>query len=188
MASSIIVELINLPNGDIVLEQENYNSDLETTVDRLSKWLVPGLFAVGILCRHDAEAMRAAVGYLANTMLAIMIKRILTQLTQERRAASGVSELGVPSLHAQSIFYIVIFAISSVVHSLGITVITLTMSGFALAFSSYLSWIPVSHRLHTLSQVIVGGTLGTIFSILWYWSWNVAVHEPYVFRLLGSNS
>ncbi|PRQ47554.1 putative phosphatidate phosphatase [Rosa chinensis] len=144
MASSIIVELINLPNGDIVLEQENYNSGLETTVDRLwlgfccvqSKWLVPGLFAVGILCRHDAEAMWAAVGYLANTMLAIMIKRILTQ---ERRAASGVS---VPSLHAQSIFYIVIFAISSVVHSLGINVITLTMSGFALAFSSYLVSVP----------------------------------------------
>ncbi|KAM5576096.1 hypothetical protein ABKV19_007124 [Rosa sericea] len=139
MASSTIVELINLPNGDIVLEQENYNSGLETTVDRLSKWLVPGLFAVGILCRHDAEAMWAAMGYLANTMLAIMIKRILTQ---ERRAASGVSELGVPSLHAQSIFYIVIFAISSVVHSLGINVIKLTMSGFALAFSSYLASVP----------------------------------------------
>ncbi|PRQ47555.1 putative phosphatidate phosphatase [Rosa chinensis] len=62
---------------------------------------------------------------------------------------------------------------------------------YRLCISYYLSlqsWIPVSHRLHTLSQVIVGGTLGTIFSILWYWSWNVAVHEPYVFRLLGSNS
>lgn len=41
------------------------------------------------------------------------------------------------------------------------------------------SWLRVSQQLHTMSQVVVGAAIGTIFSILWYWTWNAVVHEAY---------
>lgn len=69
-----------------------------------------GLFAVVILCRHDAEAMWAVMGSVGNSMLSIILKRILNQ---ERPAPSLRSEPGMPSSHSQSIFYIVMFAIFS---------------------------------------------------------------------------
>lgn len=69
-----------------------------------------GLFAVVILCRHDAEAMWAVMGSVVNSMLSIILKRILNQ---ERPLPSLRSEPGMPSSHSQSIFYIVMFAIFS---------------------------------------------------------------------------
>lgn len=38
-----------------------------------------------------------------------------------------------------------------------------------LCFQSYLR---VSQKLHTVSQVVVGAVIGSICSILWYWLWN----------------
>lgn len=63
-----------------------------------------------ILWRHDAEAMWAAMGSVANTILSGALKKILNQ---ERPVPSLRSEPGMPSSHAQSIFYIVLFTIWS---------------------------------------------------------------------------
>ena len=60
----------------------------------------------------------------------------------------------------------------SVVEWLGISDITVAISGFTLLFGSYLTWLRVSQGLHTLTQVAVGAIIGTIFSIFWYWSWD----------------
>lgn len=75
-----------------------------------SKWLVSGIFAVVILCRHDGEAMWAALGSVVNSILSIVLKKILNQ---ERPVPSLRSEPGMPSSHSQSIFYIFMFAIFS---------------------------------------------------------------------------
>ncbi|KAK4599860.1 hypothetical protein RGQ29_009777 [Quercus rubra] len=63
----------------------------------------------------------------------------------------------------------------------GINEITIAIGVLALAFGSYLSWLRVSQLFHTVSQVVVGAVLGTIFSILWYLSWDVIVLKAFIF-------
>ncbi|KAH7865076.1 hypothetical protein Vadar_001926 [Vaccinium darrowii] len=60
--------------------------------------------------------------------------------------------------------------------------LTMTLSGLALAFASYLSWLRVSQQLHTVSQVVVGAApaLGSAFSILWFWSWDAIVLGAFI--------
>ncbi len=41
------------------------------------------------------------------------------------------------------------------------------------------SWLRVSQLYHTLSQVVVGAVLGSIFSILWYLSWDAVVLKAF---------
>ncbi|PON99611.1 Phosphatidic acid phosphatase type 2/haloperoxidase [Trema orientale] len=149
---------------------------LESTLNKLSKWLVSGLFAAVILWRHDAEAVWAAMGSVINAMLSVALKRILNQ---ERPASAMKSDPGMPSSHSQSIFFTFTFAILSILEWLGINEITIATSLFVLALGSYLSWLRVSQRLHTLSQVVVGAVIGSIFCIFWYLSWNAFVLQAF---------
>jgi len=41
----------------------------------------------------------------------------------------------------------------------------------------------VSQQLHTVSQVVVGAAIGSIFSILWYWLWNGYMLDAFVSSL-----
>lgn len=75
-----------------------------------SKWLLSGLFGVIIIWRHDSEALWAAMGSVLNALLSTVLKRILNQ---ERPIPSLKSDPGMPSSHAQSIFFIVSFIILS---------------------------------------------------------------------------
>lgn len=149
---------------------------LEATLNRLSKWLVAALFGIVILWRHDAESLWAAMGSVLNTVLSVTLKQILNQ---ERPVSALRSGPGMPSSHAQSIFFTVVFTILSVVEWLGINGLTLTISGLALALGSYLSWLRVSQQFHTISQVLVGSAVGSVFCILWLWSWEAFVLNAY---------
>ncbi|KAL0332916.1 UNVERIFIED_CONTAM: Lipid phosphate phosphatase epsilon 2, chloroplastic [Sesamum calycinum] len=71
-----------------------------------SKWFVSALFVAIILWRHDAEALWAAMGAVLNAMLSITLKKILNQ---ERPISTLRSDPGMPSSHAQSIFYTITF-------------------------------------------------------------------------------
>lgn len=71
------------------------------------------------------------------------------------------------------------FAVT-VVEKLGINELTIALSVLTLAFGAYLSWLRVSQQLHTISQVAVGGVLGSIFSILWFWLWNAIVLKAFI--------
>ncbi|KAL5557333.1 hypothetical protein UlMin_039569 [Ulmus minor] len=156
------------------------SSGIESSLNRLSKWLVSALFAGVILWRHDGEALWAAMGSVINAVLSVVLKQILNQ---ERPDTTLKSDPGMPSSHAQSIFFTITFSILSITEWVGINEVTLAVSGFALALGSYLSWLRVSQRLHTLSQVAVGAVIGSIFSVLWYWSWNAFVLEAFVSSL-----
>ncbi|GAV87756.1 PAP2 domain-containing protein [Cephalotus follicularis] len=136
---------------------------LESALNRLSKWIVAASFVAVILWRHDAAAMWAVMGSVLNSLLSITLKQILKH---ERPDSTRRSDPGMPSSHAQSIFFIVMFVILSIMELLGINGFTLALSGIALAFSSYLTWLRVSQHLHTMNQVFVGAALGSIFSIL----------------------
>lgn len=69
-----------------------------------------GLFGLIILWKHDAEAMWAAMGSVVNAWLSITLKQLLNH---ERPDSALRSDPGMPSSHAQSIFYAALFAILS---------------------------------------------------------------------------
>ncbi|OMO84429.1 Phosphatidic acid phosphatase type 2/haloperoxidase [Corchorus olitorius] len=154
---------------------------LERTLNRLSKWLVAALFGGVLLWRHDAEALWAAMGSVVNALLSVVLKRVLNQ---ERPVAGLKSDPGMPSSHAQSIFFTVVFIIASILEWLGVNQLSVSISVLALAFGSYFSWLRVSQQLHTMSQITVGAIIGSMFSILWYMSWNAFVLEAFNSSLL----
>ncbi|KAI3831393.1 hypothetical protein MKW92_032015 [Papaver armeniacum] len=167
-----------LGNGSSDIPREIVvSSGIESTINHLSKWLVATVFGIIVIWRHDALAMWAAMGAVANAWLSITLKRILNQ---ERPVASLGSGPGMPSSHAQSIFFASVFAILSLIKSLGLNGVTATIGVLGLAFSSYLSWLRISQRHHTISQVVVGAILGTICSILWFQSWYGFVLKAFI--------
>ncbi|KAL2497782.1 Lipid phosphate phosphatase epsilon 2 [Abeliophyllum distichum] len=166
---------------DFVQGSTNFGAGgIEATLNNLSKWFVSVLFMGLILWRHDVETMWAAMGVALNTLLSVVLKIILNQ---ERPISTLRSDPGMPSSHAQSIFYAVAFINLSMVECYRINALTTTLCGLVFILGSYFSWLRVSQQLHTISQVVVGAVLGSIFSILWYWSWNAFVLKAFVSHL-----
>ncbi|KAG5245574.1 lipid phosphate phosphatase epsilon [Salix suchowensis] len=148
-----------------------------------SKWLVVTVFSAIILWRHDAKAMWAASGSVVNSILSVILKRILNQ---ERPDSASRSDPGMPSSYGQSIFFTVVFAILSVGEWLSVNEFTLIISASILAFGTYLgsiTWLRVSRGLHTINQVVAGVAVGSIFSILRFWSWEALVLNAFISSL-----
>ncbi|PHT56611.1 Lipid phosphate phosphatase epsilon 1, chloroplastic [Capsicum baccatum] len=139
---------------------------------KLSKWLMAAVFGIILLWRHDMEALWATSGGVLNACLSIALKRILNH---ERPVSTLRSDPGMPSSHAQSIFYTVAFCIISMVKYIGFNGITAVTGVLIFAMGSYFSWLRVLQQLHTLNQVIVGAVLGFCFSIFWFWLWDAIV-------------
>ncbi|MBA0562455.1 hypothetical protein Golob_007498 [Gossypium lobatum] len=182
--TSVLKESRDRDDGIQALEQEVEGfidgsirvQGFESTLNRLSKWLVSALFGGVIIWRHDAEALWMAMGSIVNAVLSVGLKRLLNQ---ERPVAGLKSDPGMPSSHAQSIFFTVVFAIASLLEWLGNNALSVGISVLALAFGSYLSWLRVSQKLHTMNQILVGAVVGSIFSVLWYLSWDAVVLEAF---------
>ncbi|CAK9320683.1 unnamed protein product [Citrullus colocynthis] len=163
-------------DGSSEFRSEIAAGGLEAILNKLSKWLVAALFAAVILLRHDAEALWTAMGSVINAVLSLVLKRILNQ---ERPIATLRSDPGMPSSHAQSIFFTVVFVSLSAVEWLGVNAISSSVCGLSFIFGSYFSWLRVSQKLHTISQVLVGSVLGGFFAILWYLFWKAVVSEAF---------
>uniref|UniRef100_A0A0D3D8H6 Phosphatidic acid phosphatase type 2/haloperoxidase domain-containing protein n=1 Tax=Brassica oleracea var. oleracea TaxID=109376 RepID=A0A0D3D8H6_BRAOL len=176
---------INNPSNDLV------SDGINAVANRLSKWVVAGLFGSVLLLRHDGAALWAVIGSVSNSALSAALKRILNQ---ERPVATLRSDPGMPSIEAQtkaqvydpleafvihSISFIYVFTIFSVVEWLGTNELSLFLSGLILALASYFIWLRVSQKLHTTSQVVVGAIFGSVYSTLWYITWNSLVLEAY---------
>ena len=67
-----------------------------------SKWLVAGCFTLAALWKHDAEIIWISLGAVANSLLSVILKRMLNH---ERPSSALRSDPGMPSSHAQSIFF-----------------------------------------------------------------------------------
>ncbi|CAA0839263.1 Lipid phosphate phosphatase epsilon 2-chloroplastic [Striga hermonthica] len=153
---------------------------LEATLNSLSKWLVSALFAVIVLWRHDPEVLWAAMGAVLNAQLSVVLKKLLNQ---ERPISTLRSDPGMPSSHAQAIFYTVLFLNLAMVEWYGVNVLTATLGGFLFILGSYFSWLRVSQQLHTAMQVVVGAVIGSFFSIIWFLAWNTFVLDAFVSSL-----
>eukprot|EP00268_Persea_americana_P003927 TRINITY_DN11212_c0_g3_i1.p1 TRINITY_DN11212_c0_g3~~TRINITY_DN11212_c0_g3_i1.p1 ORF type:complete len:292 (-),score=44.16 TRINITY_DN11212_c0_g3_i1:74-949(-) len=165
-----------LRSGSSEIGRELELGGLQSAMNQSSKWLVSALFGAFIIWKHDAEAMWAAMGAVTNSYLSITLKRILNQ---QRPVPTLKSDPGMPSSHAQSIFYIVVFAMVSLVEWLGINAFTLSAGACLFICGSYFSWLRVSQQLHTINQVVIGAILGSIFSIVWFWSWDAFVSAAF---------
>ncbi|PIA52740.1 hypothetical protein AQUCO_01000540v1 [Aquilegia coerulea] len=169
-----------LSNGSMVVQSHFLSNGLEYTINKTSKWLVAALFGALILWKRDAEALWVSMGCVMNSGLSIILKKILNQ---ERPVSTLRSDPGMPSSHAQSIFFGVFFVILSMVKHLGLNEITLIGGVLIFAAGSYLSWLRVSQKLHTISQVLVGGIVGSIFSVLWFQAWYALVLQAFIASL-----
>ncbi|WVZ09495.1 hypothetical protein V8G54_014025, partial [Vigna mungo] len=168
-------------DGPSPFQSKFLSHEVEYKLNRLSKWIVTALFGGFILWRHDAEALWFTSGSILNALLSVLLKHILNQ----ERPSTLKSDPGMPSSHAQSIFFAVFFVILSGVEWLGLNVFTIAMSGLVLTFGSFFvsSYLRVSQQLHTVNQVVVGAVIGSIFSILWYWLWNGFILDVFVSSL-----
>lgn len=166
-----------LRTGPFNLDRDFTWRNLEAVLNGTSKWLVAALFGLAILWKHDAEILWDATGSVINVSLSVTLKRILNH---ERPVAGLKPDPGMPSSHAQSIFYIEAIFILSMVNHLGIDAFTVSIGSIALLFGSYLSWLRVSQQLHTYSQVLVGALLGSCCGVAWYWLWHSFVLEAFI--------
>ncbi|KAK1363553.1 Lipid phosphate phosphatase epsilon 1, chloroplastic [Heracleum sosnowskyi] len=149
---------------------------LESNINNLSKWTVIGFFYTVILLRHDAKALWLALGANLNGILSIVLKKIIKQ---DRPLPTLKSDFGMPSTHAQSIFFNVFMANLSIMEFFGMNGFVATIAGIILALGSYCSWLRISKQDHTVSQVMVGALVGSIFCIFWFWLWDSVVVEAF---------
>ncbi|XP_021718560.1 lipid phosphate phosphatase epsilon 2, chloroplastic-like [Chenopodium quinoa] len=153
-----------------------FSPEFESTLNRLSKWAITVIFAAVFIWRRDAEAAWVTIGSVVNSLLCIALKRILNQ---DRPIGNTKSDPGMPSCHGQYIFYAVIYFILSMFQWLGVNEITVIVAVVILAIGSYLSWLRVLQRFHTMNQVLVGAAFGSCFSLAWLWAWNAIVSEAF---------
>ncbi|KAF2532279.1 hypothetical protein F2Q70_00032566 [Brassica cretica] len=149
---------------------------VEAIVNSLSKWVVSILFASIILLRHDGTALWGIIGSVSNSALSVVLKRILNQA---RPATTSRTDPGMPSTHAQSISFISVFAVLSVMEWLGTSKVSLFLSFLIIASGLYFIRLRVSQKLHTSSQVVVGAIVGSVFCIFWYTMWNSLLLEAF---------
>eukprot|EP00262_Sarcandra_glabra_P011661 TRINITY_DN2849_c0_g1_i3.p1 TRINITY_DN2849_c0_g1~~TRINITY_DN2849_c0_g1_i3.p1 ORF type:complete len:216 (-),score=36.18 TRINITY_DN2849_c0_g1_i3:253-900(-) len=124
-----------LTNGSSEFRRDFCSGGLESALNRSSKWLVAALFAAFLVWKHDAEAMWIAMGSVVNSWSSTSLKQILNQ---QRPVSALRSDPGMPSSHAQSIFYTAVFAVLSQFKWLGVNAFSVTVGAFALACGSYL--------------------------------------------------
>ncbi|KAL6911337.1 hypothetical protein ACP4OV_000142 [Aristida adscensionis] len=142
---------------------------VEATLNRMSIW------------KHDAEIMWALLGAVANSLLSQILKKVLNH---ERPAPALRSDPGMPSSHAQSLFYAATILVLSLFYWLGTNYLMIILGPATLAMASYLSWLRVSQRLHTLNQIMVGAAVGSGFGALWCVLWHSLVEEAFASSLL----
>ncbi|XP_078169868.1 lipid phosphate phosphatase epsilon 2, chloroplastic-like [Carex rostrata] len=150
--------------------------DFESALNRTSKWLVTSLFGVAVLWRRDAGSLWAMMGLCINSWISIKLKKVLNR---KRPTSAYKPDPGMPSSHAQNIFYGVVFANMSLLKWLGTNFSTVTMGILILLVGSYFAWLRISQKLHTVEQVIVGAVLGFAFGIAWFFLWHSFMFNAY---------
>ncbi|CAA3000821.1 Hypothetical predicted protein [Olea europaea subsp. europaea] len=122
-------------------EQENFinrasnfeTGGIEATLNNLSKWLVAVLFMT-LIWRHDPGTLWAVIGVSLNGILAIALKMILNQA---RPISTLKADPGMPSSHAQFMFYAVAFINLSILEFYGINALSTTLCGLVFIVGSY---------------------------------------------------
>ncbi|CAO2047820.1 unnamed protein product [Urochloa humidicola] len=155
-------------------QEANRWAPLEAALNSASKWLVAGSYVFAVVWKHDVEIMWVMLGASANYLLSLILKKMLNH---ERPAPDLRSDPGMPSSHAQSICYAATLLVLSLYYCLGTNYLTMIIGPATLSMASYLSWLRVPRRLHTLNQVVAGAGVGSAFAALWFLLWRSLVQE-----------
>ncbi|KAI3794237.1 hypothetical protein L1987_36866 [Smallanthus sonchifolius] len=142
---------------------------LHIALNRSSIWCVAATYCGVVLLRQDDLAPWAITGCVLNILLSFALKQILNQ---ERPVSEVCSGPGMPSTHAQSISFAVVFFIRSIIGWLGLNGLSITVIVPVIAIGAYSSWLRVLLRYHTTCQVVAGAVVGSIFSVLWFCTCN----------------
>ncbi|CAF2018942.1 unnamed protein product [Brassica napus] len=104
--------------------------------------LVMGLKPL-LIVLHDGTALWGIIGSVSNATLCVVLKRILNQA---RPATTSRTDPGMPSSHAQSISYISLFAILSVLEWLGTSKVSMFLSCLIIASDTVKGFSEASHK------------------------------------------
>ncbi|KAJ6823276.1 lipid phosphate phosphatase epsilon 2, chloroplastic-like isoform X1 [Iris pallida] len=174
------IRAVGAADDGVEEEEEAASSDgegFEATLNRMSKWILAALFVIFILWRHDAEALWVAMGSVVNSCLSVTLKQVLNH---ERPVSALRSDPGMPSSHAQSLFYTAFYLVMSLSNWLGMNIFTTTVGTLSLVCCSYLSCLRVSQQFHTIDQVVVGAALGSACGATWFWMWHSFVLPSFI--------
>ena len=152
-----------------------------------TRWIVSLTAAAALLYRRDILMLRLLVGAIGSAVVCKILKRLINKA---RPASSSLSDPGMPSSHAQALFffstYLSWMARESThphthAHTLALRHTltqcrstelappntTLVPSALSLA-ALLLTARRVQRGHHDVAQVLVGGLLGIVNSTLWY--------------------
>ncbi|PNT69284.1 hypothetical protein BRADI_3g52710v3 [Brachypodium distachyon] len=152
-------------------EAATWWTPVEASLNGMSKWLVAGGFAFAAVWKHDAEVMWALMGAVLNKALSTILKKMLNHQRPDQALRSGP---GMPSSHAQSMFYAATFLVLSLFKWLGTNYLAMIIGATTMASASY---------LHTLNQILVGAAVGSAFGTLWFVLWRSLVQEAFASSL-----
>lgn len=97
------------------------------------------------------------IGFFLNSLINVFLKNIIRQSRPNIKRAS----FGMPSGHAQSVFFSAMF----ILLTLKITPYIASIYLFIVLNTGYQS---VKYKYHTISQVIIGGLIGLSLGYIWY--------------------
>ncbi|KAL8193786.1 hypothetical protein R6Q57_026478 [Mikania cordata] len=118
---------------------------LHIVLNRLSIWCVAVTYCGVILLRQDDLAPWAIVGSVLNIILSFTLKQILNQ---ERPVSEVCSGPGMPSTHAQSISFAVIFINLSIIGWLGFNALSVMLMVLIIALGLYFVCIRIQESDH----------------------------------------
>ncbi|CAM9410990.1 unnamed protein product [Ectocarpus sp. 12 AP-2014] len=139
-----------------------------------TQWVVAGAVGVALVTRADVDTLVYVLGSLINAVFSKILKKTINQV---RPAGAQLSDPGMPSSHAMSLFYLGTYLVIGLQEH-GVLLLhpslpswpvgvmqTQTLLGmYALTASLW----RVKAGFHTLPQVAVGAAVGAVDAVLWY--------------------
>jgi dolichyldiphosphatase len=140
---------------------------------RSTKVLVSGTTFVVLCYRRDVVIALFLVGAISNALLSKVLKRLINA---SRPHGARLSDPGMPSSHAQSLFFFAAFLAMTVQHcdwpfNCAPQLLQLIRYGTAsgiLVLATILTLLRVRGGLHTVAQVSVGAAIGSLCGTCWY--------------------
>ena len=142
----------------------------------LTKWTVSGLTAAALCYRRDSATALFVFGAVLNALLSKVLKRLINNA---RPSGSALSDPGMPSSHAQSLFFFAAY-LCIVTHRsttvpeffehtprLAMKLLRETLAYCFPAVALGLALVRVRDGLHTHAQVFVGAVIGGAMGCAW---------------------
>jgi membrane-associated phospholipid phosphatase len=138
------------------------NNRIFTTIGKSTSTVVAGTFYVVLAIQRDALMVSFFIGAISNGILSKILKKLLKQARPEELNTTQMelkpSDNGMPSSHAMSLGFIGTFT------ALALPWTSLFLLGYVVLSLIY----RVESNLHTLPQILVGVSAGSLNGYLWF--------------------